>query len=196
MGLFDRSSSTTQNEENTDARQVGVTDVSGVSLAQVSGGRNIITTTDQGAIDAGRDIALEGLHVGQRGLEEAGGVLTDLVNLGVEQSLETGATLRASQDRAFSFAESVQEGNERVLVDSLAATERVTDNAFGFVGDLVNQVIEVVGDSGTRLVDSIGAVQARESTNTDARLEGITRVALIGAGVVVAVGLVAPLLKD
>lgn len=120
MGFSSRSRSTSTTD--TDVKNVNLQDVSGTTFAGVDGD---ITFTDQGSINAARDIALAGLDTGLTGFSEV---------------LSLGRSV-------------LQQGQQ--------------------------QTASVVGLA--------GAIAERESGNTDARLEGLTQNALIGAVVVVVI---------
>lgn len=116
------SRSTSSSTTRTDVQNINLQDIEGLAVAGVDGD---VTLTDQGAIQAARDIALVGLDTGRTGFSE----VLDLA----------GGVLRSGQAQ-----------NETIA---------------GLTGDIA----------------------ARESSNTDARLGDLTRLVVVGAGVVLVV---------
>jgi hypothetical protein len=220
MSLGSRGSSS-QSNPTTTAYNLGLQEIEGPAVANVGGSTNILTT-DQGAVDAGRDIALEALAVGERNF--------DVVSAGLELALDRGseglragldagadaqagalrfagevfdasrASLDANYDRSLAFANeassrafaSADDSRDAALAHSNRAFDAAADSyntARGDVLGLVENVIDVVRDTGAEYQGAIERFQARESGNTDARLEGITSKVLYLGGAVAVVGL-------
>lgn len=148
-----RSRSSTAARSDTSTQNLNLQEIDGVAVAGV-GGDVRIATTDQGTVDAARDIAIAALDTGREGFNEAADVARDSIDFAGD-----------TQERAFDFAGDVNEGFQ----------ESVTD--------IVGKVFEFAGGTGEKIIDATERIQARESSNTDARLEEITRVALIGAAI-------------
>jgi hypothetical protein len=198
MGIFDRSSSTTVVDDRTDARQVGQENISGVGVGQ-TGGNVTVNVTDRGAVEEGVALARDAIYAGAQGLEELTTFGRDVLSFGADQNLETAATLRDTTDRAFAFG-------DRVVGEALESSRAGQEQVIGFAGDVVanyldeggallDRVVTAVQDSGRSFVGAVNDTFARESTNTDARLENITKYVLIGGGLVVAVALYSALSK-
>lgn len=142
-------------------QNLNLQEIDGVAVAGVDGSVSI-ETTDEGTVAAAHDIAVRGIEASSEGFQEAADVASDAIDAGVEQ---TGAVLEfatTAQRDAFDFAGDVAHGFE----------------------DVVRDVIDFAGGTGEQVIDATERIQARESGNTDARLQEITRVALIGAAVV------------
>ena len=269
MGLFDRSSSTTNVSNITDTTNVGLSDISGYGFGQVEGNISI-QTTDQGAVAAGVEIAdraLSTVELGldvvdrgfgslERGLSENVDLTRDVLREGVgfadrvsqrlaENNLEFLSLSSSQVERAFDASErlsgdvtalarsfgadafdlsrDVLDVSDNLAVQSLdvvrLSSENVADVASDFgartasltedftgalrdvtggfgdrLGDLVGDFAVFAQGTATQLLNAIGVIQQRESGNTDARLEQITRVALIGAAIVAAFAVGGPLI--
>lgn len=190
-----RSSSSSQ--QSTQTQNLNLQEIGGIAVAGSEGVTIRSTTTDQGTVDAARDIAITALDTGLTGFQEAGDLARDVL---ASSERQTGSVLDfaagaqegvfdvvdASQARAFDFAGDVNLGFQEALGG-------VTEDFIGAGQSILERVIDVVQGAGRQVVDVTERVQARESTNTDARLEEIARVALIGAGVVVVAVVAVPL---
>lgn len=210
------SSSSSSSSSAVNTQNLNLQEIDGVAVAGVDGNVSI-ETTDQGTVDAARDIALRGLDTGLTGFQEAVDLGRDVVasgERGAQAVVDAGVTLgQESADLArdaISFTESqtrnvldFASGAQREAVDLVADSQ---DRSFDFAGDvnrgfqesvtgltedflqagerLVGDVIEFAGGTGNQIIAATERIQARESGNTDARLEQITRVALIGAAVI------------
>src|SRR3970282_2278378 len=122
MGLFDRSSSTTnlteQNIQQTDARAYGFSEIGGLALAEVGGDVEIaIDSVDSGLVAAARDL-------GSGALAVSGDI--------------TALALRNNQENAAEAYRTSRLANEGILaatkkaIDSNDASQRA---AFGFASD-------------------------------------------------------------
>ncbi len=169
-----RSRSVTTSASAVDTQNLNLQDIEGVAVAGVRGPVSI-ELSDQGAIKAGRDIALAGMNTFRDNIELTGDVLrtgrrqtetvlefgADVLRTGRRQ---TEGVLDIGRDIAFAGIGAFEE-NVQLTRDILQAGRRQSETAAGLAG----------------------SVLARESTNVDPRLENITKFALIGAAVVVAV---------
>jgi hypothetical protein len=207
------SSSSTASTQTTATQNLNLQEISGVAVAGVDGNVSI-TATDQGTVDAARDIATNiidagagafqetvdladaAIASGERGAQsvvdagvrfgqEAGDLARDVLFSG-ERLTETSLDFaRGSQGDALDFARDAQSDSFRLVeLSSMGFNETVGGLVEDFLAigeNLVGDVLEFAGGSGARLTDAAAAIQARESGNTDARLEDITRYALIGA---------------
>lgn len=207
MGLFggDRES-TTNVQETVDTTNVNISDIEdSVAFAGVRDSRIKITTTDRGAIAAGVKIATRGIDASEGALQEVVGLGRDVIEAGSRQNERTANVLAEGQAAAFGFAGDINDqalgfvegANDRAIsfVDDIAgrsldAVSDVSGRSLDAVSDVADTFVEFTSGQSTNLLNAIESIQARESVNTDARLEEITRVALIGAGVV-AVGAIA-----
>lgn len=209
MGLFD-SKSTTNVSNLTDARQAGFEDIEGPAVGFAEGNVSIVDT-DHGAVDAAESIALGGLEVAERlgsdalelgrdsiyagfaGLEEVSNFAGDVLEAGRAQNVETAATLRDSLSASLAFG-------DRIAGDAIESSRAGASEVIGFAGDtvgdflslsssLLDRVVSTVQDSGRTVVGAVTDTFARESTNTDARLEAITKYALIGGAIAVGAAL-------
>lgn len=172
MGLFDRSSSSTQVTNLTETYNLGQQEIDGLAVATVGGQVNVL---DAGAIAAGRDVALEAIGAGERNFD----VVADTLLEGHERSLDLSET---------ALRESLQFGGDTLEL----GVDLTRDLSAGFreeTGELVQQVIGTTQQQGQSFLETVTEFQARESFNTDARLQDITKQVLYVAGAIAGAGL-------
>lgn len=110
----------------------------------------VVTLTDQGALEAGRAIALESVAAGERAREDAQTIVTDLGGAAFDFADRSGSrafeAVDAASERALGFA-------SRASGESLDFAARAADRSFGFASE-----------SGARLVagfnDALGFADA------------------------------------
>lgn len=140
-----------------------------------------VVTTDQGAVQAGADIARQAIGSGEANLD----VVTEFAKNAQNRSLDVAES--ALSDATGTVQKALDQGT------GLARDTLYTgaDLAKGFADEsrgLVNDVVGQVDRQGQAFIQAVDTLQARESTNTDARLQDITQkvIYLGGAAIVVA----------
>jgi hypothetical protein len=175
MALFGGSKTSSTTTNLTEVFNLGLQDIEGPAVAAVG---STVTVTDAGAIAAGRDIALEAIGAGERNFD----VVADTLLEGHERSLDLSET---------ALRESLQFGGDTLEL-GVDLTRDLSDGFREETGELVQQVIDTTQQQGQSFLETVTAFQARESSNTDARLQSITQQVLyVGGGIaVVALGVV------
>lgn len=171
MGLFDRSSSTTNNQTNNTSLNAGNSVGSGGAGVGFAGGNATIVTTDQGTVKASSYIAQSAIHAGESGFEVANDTLRTLSGDAKDQSLAT--------------------------IDAAAANSKnVLDTAQSLSGDVLEaakfsqqQVIDALTNQNQQFLQAANDLSTRESQNTGGQLTAITQRALYVAGAVAAAAL-------
>ena len=228
-----RSSSSTSSAQTSNVQNLNLQEIDGTAIAGVDGDVTITSTvTDQGAIDAARDIAISSIDAGAVGFSDAIDFASDVVAgsqrqneiiagtaLSVTQEgFDFGAavvddavlTIENSQREVLDFARDAQSGVFDLVRDTNAGSRQFAEDLSGrfvegvddLAGDFVNlgasliqNTQDFIGQAGSQVIGAVNDIQRRESVNTDARLEEITRIALIGAGVVAAIAIATQLRK-
>jgi len=222
VGLFSSKKSITNTSQLTDTTNVSLADLEdSVALAGIrdSNIKISVTQSDQGAIDAGQAIAIEGFDFIGDAFNENVELTRDVLNFADQAGERTSILLAAGQAEALGFGESALDFADNAQVEAFAfggdafdfagsvnadafafsaganaaaleAIDDLSNRSFDVVGDLANEFASFAAGQSTELRNAIGDIQQRESTNTDARLGDITRVALFVAGgiAIVAIG--------
>lgn len=204
-----RSSSSSSSPTSTSTFNLGLQDIDGEAIAAVDS-TVTINTSDVGAVAGGLELARRAVDAAERGGElvayEAGrnlDVVAGALVSGQRDAFDavsdaysgaagavadaSGAAIRASGD---ALVESLDFGRD-IHSTSLDVVDRALDStlvlAEGYASELrsayegVGEYVERVGSG---FLETVERFQARESTNTDARLEGVTKNALVVAAVV------------
>ena len=203
MGLFSSKKSVTNITEVFDTENISIADLEdSVALAGVRDSTISIVQTDQGALEVAGDIASEGFDFIGAAFSENVKLTRDVLDFQDAANERVAITLAAGQSEALGFGADALDFADRSQVeafafgtDALQLTAQVSADSIDFAGELASSFSELAGGQSTQLLSAIDRIQARESTNTDARLGDITKVALIVAGGVAFVAIAVPVFR-
>lgn len=167
MGLFSgggffgsggKSSSTT-NTTQVQETQIGVSDIEGVGIGQAGGNVEVVTiSTDQGAIDAARSLAIEGLDAARDFSAEAAGVS--------RAGLDVATDISAA---AIDLGRSGFESGEQVAFAGLDNARAAQEGAFSFAGDVITSALDTTGQASDRIAKfSYDVLDANTSLSREA----------------------------
>jgi hypothetical protein len=206
MGLFDRSSSTTQNLEQNENRPITITDSDYAQVIE-AGGDVYAVNTDYNAIDRATELAARSLDVGEsivrdglRTIEETSRMTTNAaVDLGEgafdlayeSQYLNAQVAGRAVQSAEFSSELVADFSSDALFATSDLArgfgesTERLAGNVQDQAGDFLNTTLEFTRGLQTKFqdtisstVDAIQRIGVEQNKSTDQRLAESTETTL------------------
>lgn len=209
--LFSSSSKSSQNTLNSNVQGTGGPNLSGITTGKNS--TITLVASDPGALAAAQEVVAEGFDLAGRYAElvregdrdnlEKFELLTtsaERSNLNAMAAAQeawnrAGDTVQESLSRAFDAGEEALDFGREALFVTRDASRSALDAVGDIAGEtiignraLVGDVIESFGNfartSAQDVLGAISAIQQRESTNNDARLEEISSKALTGAAVV------------
>lgn len=207
-----KSSSKTSSSTSTNSANLNFQNVDGPAFGE-AGGDVVVISSDQGAIQAGKEIALESIREGASGLEELSMLTGDVLDSGgriVDRSLDvvenfiqeqsdlTRDLVRDSQAAQAQQAAAVFAANaaandrvEAISYSAINASDRARQSVEFLARDFIDEGNEIIGEviattqnNQQDFVRSISEIQARESTNNDARIVEIVKFVMIGVAVV------------